>query len=65
MVEVKITFSVKTNGVVRHETMETRVDRTTLGKAKGENGRKELAAWAKNFFPTAEWARVTEMREIK
>ncbi len=65
MVRVKVKFSVRTNGVVRHEEMETQVDRATLGKARGDNGRRELAAWAKNFFPTAEWARVTEMREIK
>lgn len=65
MVKVKVKFSVRTNGVVRQEEMETQVDRVTLSKAKGDIGRKQLEGWAKMFFPTADWAKVTEMREIK
>ena len=65
MVKVKVSFSVRTNDVVRNETMETQVDEATLRKAKSDIGRKELGAWAKNFFPTSDWARVAEMREIK
>jgi hypothetical protein len=64
MNKVKITCSVKSNGMVRTETFEAQVDNATLSKASGMSSRKELNPWAKNFFPTAEWVELLSIVKI-
>jgi hypothetical protein len=65
MKKVRVTVSLKReNGQVGTEVFETMADNSIINKSTSSTSRKELAPWAKPFFPKAEWVEVLSIQVL-
>lgn len=67
MTNVEITFRVHSRGTVKQEKMQTQLDSDTLRDLSMESNKKKdgkYAGWMKNFFPSAEWVEISQVRRL-